>query len=263
MYKTNGKTIICGNTKYPLYLMQQLFNTGEEGVLTIRKRVFPKQKDFILITDEQELIKTCSNSFSGITVINAEASDDEVLIEQGIENADAIVISYGDDRENLLITLSTRQLNPSIKIIVTCSMIETMRPKLLRAGADSVISPSTISGNKMAAQLVRPSTTAFLEEFLHSENNNFSAQEIYISKADQNLGLTIINSEYARASLLILAISRDDTDEILYNPPSSYKLQKGDVLLVLGTIPNFQKLSPYTQYHLKDLEIDDPKYSTN
>ncbi len=259
MYNNTGKIIICGNTKYPLYLMQQLFNTGDEGVLTIRKRIFPKQKDFILISDDQELTKNASSSFSGITIINADASDDEVLIEQGINSAEAIVISYNDDRENLLITLSTRQLNSDIKIIVTCSMIETMRPKLLKAGADSVVSPSTISGNKMAAQLVRPNTTEFLEAFLHSESNNFSAQEIYISSADQNLGMTIIDSEYAHASLLILAISRDDTDEILYNPPSSYKLQKGDVLLVLGTIPNFQKLSPYTQYHLKDLDIDDPK----
>ncbi len=256
MYNNDGKFIICGNTQYPANILDKLFSNDTLEIYTIHNRFIPKQNNFILLSKDQELIKTCNSHYPDVTIVYADASDDDILINNGIKTAKAIVISYDDDRENLLITLSTRQLNPFIKIIVTCSMFETMRPKLLRAGANSVISPSTISGNKLASQLVRPTTTEFLESFLQRDDNHFCAQEIFISHADKNSGVTIEHSEYARMNLLILAISRDDIEEITYNPPNDYILKDGDILLVLGIQENFQKLSPYTQYHLKDLDMD-------
>ena len=256
MYKNNGEIIVCGDTIHPENIMTKLFSGNYTEIFTIHDRFTPQQKNFIFISDDTNAIKTCDSNYPGVKTVYAETIDDQILLENGIKSAMAIIISYEDDRENLLITLSTRQLNPYIKIIVTCSMIETMRPKLLLAGANSIISPSIISSNKMAAQLIRPTTTEFIDSFLHRDDNHFSAQEIYITATDQNNDVAIIDSEYAKANLLILAISRDNTEKILYNPPSNYLLHEGDILLVLGTIPNFQKLSPYTQYHLKDYDID-------
>ena len=256
MYRDNGEIIICGDTIHPGNILTKLFDSNYPEIFTIHNRFTPHQKNFRLICSDNNLIKSCHSNYPDIKTVYTEAIDDEILLKNGIKSAMAIIISYEDDRENLLITLSTRQLNPHIKIIVTCSMIERMRPKLLRAGANSIISPSTISGTKMAAQLIRPTTTEFIDSFMQRDDNHFSAQEIYITATDQNNGTTIIDSEYARADLLILAISRDNTEKILYNPPSNYILHEGDILLVLGTITNFQKLSPYTQYHLKDYDID-------
>ncbi len=256
MYNRSKKVIICGDTLHPLNVLDTLFSKDSQEIYTIHERFVPKQTNFLVISKDPELIKNCNNKYTKITTVFDDASDDEVLITSGIKSAHAIVVSYSDDRENLLVILSIRQLNPHVKIIVTCSTVETMRPKLIRAGANSIVSPSTIDGAKMGSMLIRPHTIELLESFLRRDDNQFSAQEIYITDSDKNKGCTIKNSEYAEADLLIIAISRDDSDDIIYNPPSTRIINEGDVLLVLGTIPNFHKLSPYTQYHLKDIEID-------
>ena len=256
MGNRSRKIIICGDTRHPLSILDTLFDKGSQEVYTIHEKFIPKQTNFLVISKDMDLIKSCNNKFTEILTVFDDASDDEVLITNGIKSAHAIVVSYSDDRENLLVILSIRQLNPRIKIIATCSTVETMRPKLIRAGANSVISPSTIDGSKMASMLIRPHTIELLESFLRRDDNQFSAQEIYITNSDQNRGCTIKDSEYAKVDLLIIAISRDDSDDIIYNPVSTRIIKEGDILLVLGTIPNFHKLSPYTQYHLKDIEID-------
>lgn len=258
--KMTNRIIICGDTQHPLNILEMIFNENNRITYSHHYSASPVQEKYSLISDNSELLNSCSERYPNIVVDSKDASDDEVLIEHGIKTAKAIVVSYNDDRENLLITLSARQLNPTIRIVVTCSMIETMRPKLLRAGATSVISRSNISGLRMASQLIRPNATEFLDLFFQSAENDFSAEEIIITDEDNNNGVTIIDSEYAKNNLLIVAIFRDDEDSILYNPPETYKLIFGDILLVLGARDDFDALSPHTKYHLLRSEIEDLRF---
>ena len=92
---------------------------------------------------------------TGIPLIESEASDDEVLMQAGIERAQAIIACVDSDAENIFITLTARELRADIFIIARASA-EDSEKKLLRAGADRVISPYKTSGSQMARVALRP-----------------------------------------------------------------------------------------------------------
>lgn len=103
--------------------------------------------DFVVIDDNAEVREQMEEL--GVLYLHGPPSDDQHLIEAGIERARAVIACVDSDAENIFITLSARELNPNIEIIARASQ-ETSERKLLRAGASDVISPYKASGRAMA-----------------------------------------------------------------------------------------------------------------
>ena len=248
MLERSDHIIICGDSNLPLNILSEIFRKKPSTVFNLRTIRPPQSYNYVVISNDNEIIKNCHENFPKVESILADASDDEILQQYSIKTAHALIISYDDDRENLLITLSARQLNQELFILVTSSEIESMQPKLQRAGANSVISSSNIGGMRMAATLIRPIATEFLDKFLFNENNDYTVEELIITHTDPNLHKKIENSEFAKNNLLVIAISRDDIKKIYYNPSSKYQFKCHDILLVLGHTADFKKLSYLTHY---------------
>jgi voltage-gated potassium channel len=82
--------------------------------------------------------------------IDGSGSDDEVLIEGGIERARGLVACIDSDAENIFATLTARQLKPDLHIVARAAE-EHSESKLLAAGANEVVSPYKTSGRAMAS----------------------------------------------------------------------------------------------------------------
>jgi voltage-gated potassium channel len=85
----------------------------------------------------------------GVLHVDGRASDDEVLCEAGVERARAVVACIDSDAENIFVTITARALRPDIEIVARAAEEATER-KLIRAGANDVISPYKASGDAMA-----------------------------------------------------------------------------------------------------------------
>ncbi|MEA2374369.1 MAG: voltage-gated potassium channel [Thermoleophilaceae bacterium] len=85
----------------------------------------------------------------GFLHVDGRASDDDVLCEAGIDRARAVVACVDSDAENIFVTISARALRPDIEIVARAAE-ESTEKKLIRAGADDVISPYKASGDAMA-----------------------------------------------------------------------------------------------------------------
>src|SRR5436305_11869926 len=97
-----------------------------------------------------------------VAYIESDAADDEVLKAAGIERARAVIACVGSDAENIFIALTARELRADIRIVARAS-VEESEKKLLRAGADRVISPYKTSGAEMARMALHPQVGAVLE----------------------------------------------------------------------------------------------------
>ena len=95
----------------------------------------------------------------GVALIEAQASNDEILLHAGIERAAAVIACVDSDAENIFIALTARELSSSVRVIARASIQETER-KLLHAGADEVISPYTMAGTEMARLALQPAARA-------------------------------------------------------------------------------------------------------
>ena len=81
-----------------------------------------------------------------VPVLVADPSDVEPLERANLEGARAVVVATEDDARDALAILTARQLNPDVRIVAAVTQRENIN-KLRRAGADQVISPTTLGGH--------------------------------------------------------------------------------------------------------------------
>src|SRR5699024_8896996 len=93
--------------------------------------------------------------------VAGDAQDEDVLKQAGIEDAKGIICSLSRDQDNVFVTLIARELNPNIFILVRTNEHQNTR-KILRAGADKVISPYEIGADRMANVILRPHVDQFI-----------------------------------------------------------------------------------------------------
>ena len=102
---------------------------------------------YVIITDDPDRARLLSDR--DIDVFTADPSDVESLERARVDTARAVVVATNNDAEDALAILTARQLNPDIRIVAAASNRENVE-KLKRAGADTVISPTTLGGHLMA-----------------------------------------------------------------------------------------------------------------
>ena len=136
----------------------------------------------------------------GVRYIEGYAAEDEVLIGAGIERARAVVACVDSDAENIFITLTARELRPDILIVARASA-EDSEKKLLRAGADRVISPYKTSGVEMARVALHPQVGGAVQVA------DYRIEEIDVPESCRGVGQTI---EQVRGETVIVAVRRTD-----------------------------------------------------
>jgi voltage-gated potassium channel len=113
---------------------------------------------FVVIDDNPEVREDFDEM--GVLHVEGRPSDDQVMQEAGIERARAVIACIDSDAENIFATLTARELRPDIQIVARAAE-ESSERKLIRAGANDVVSPYKTSGRAMAqlaldAERVRP-----------------------------------------------------------------------------------------------------------
>ena len=167
----------------------------------------------------------------GLPYIDASASDDDVLVQAGIERAQGVIACADSDAENIFITLSARELRSDILIVARASA-EDSEKKLLRAGADRVISPYKTSGSEMARVALHPQVAMAVAAA------DYRMEEIDVPERCVGAGQTI---DDVRGAALIVAVRRPD-GRLETQPPLDTVLKSGDKLLALGTPDAIERL---------------------
>ena len=108
----------------------------------------------IVVVDQNPMHREAAR-VDGVVYIEGQASDDETLIQAGIARAAAVIACVDSDAENIFIALSARELNSTIRVIARASA-DDAEHKLIRAGADEVISPYKMTGTEMARLALSP-----------------------------------------------------------------------------------------------------------
>lgn len=103
---------------------------------------------FVVIDDNPEIREHAEEL--DVLLVEGRGSDDETMLEAGIERACAVVACVDSDAENIFATLTARELRPDIPIVARAA-VESSERKLIRAGANEVVSPYKASGRTMAS----------------------------------------------------------------------------------------------------------------
>lgn len=191
-----------------------------------------KEKGARFVVIEKEALNT--EIFDGdMLFVNGDATKDEILREAGIERAKGLISVLSTDAENLYVVLSARVLNPELNIVARAGE-EGSEQKLLRAGADRVVSPYHIGGLRIAHSLLKPAVVDFIEFATRSGNIDLQMEEVYVHSGSKITGMTLDECGVGRElGIIIVAIKREGGD-MRFNPTFKTAIKAGDILIALG-----------------------------
>jgi len=169
-----------------------------------------------------------------LAFIEGDATDDAVLERASIHRARALVAAVDSDAANLFVTLSGRALRDDL-FIVARARVESAEAKLLQAGADRVVNPQHIGGQRIAAMILQPSVTDFLDVVMHDADIEFRLAEVEVGAGSPIAGQTLRDAHLRdRTGALVLAM-RDDAGRFRSNPTPETEIRTGEVLIAIGT----------------------------
>ena len=212
---------------------------GRIGYLICRELAAEKV-DFVVVDNNPEVIQKIGEE--GFVYFRGDAIHDKCLIGAGIKRAKGIVCVLPSDAQNLYVILTAKELNSNIWIL-SRSEEEESEHRLLRAGANRVMSPYTLGGNRMAMAILRPAMLDFIEITTRRQSLELRMDELEICDGSPLIGKSLEDSEIRQRYGLIIVAVKKDSGKMIFNPVANYVIQRGDKLIALGEDENVSKFS--------------------
>ena len=216
--KKKSHFIVCGAGSTGFYIIEELLATG---------------RDFVVIDKENESIERARKDGEFAYIIG-DATDDDILLKGGIKEAAGVVTALPDDKDNLFVTVSARELNKNIRIIAKVIDPQS-RSKMILAGATSVVSPNAIGGLRMVSEMVRPHVVTFLDKMLRDRDEIYRFEEVRIPEGSRFIGKRLKETGiHDEMGIPILAIREAGGENFIYNPKPDTEVKKDMVFVVLA-----------------------------
>jgi len=188
-----------------------------------------KPAAFVIV--EQNEIKAARYQNDWLMLV-ADATQEQTLRQAHIERARGLVAATTTDATNLYIVLTARNLNARLKIIARASE-EDAEKHLLKAGADSVVSPYSFAGQRIAQTFLRPHVVSFLDTATTHLGMDLEIGEVEIGPNSEFAGKTVGSSRIRQErGVIILAIKRKHG--MRFNPSPDDLIEPGDCLIAMG-----------------------------
>jgi voltage-gated potassium channel len=223
--KMHNHYIICGG--------------GRIGFLICRELMAGKMP-CVLVDNNPEVIQKAQDE--GFIYCKGDATQDKILIEAGIKRAKGIVCVLPSDAENLYVILTAKELNHKIYIMAR-SEEEESEHRLLRAGADRVMSPYTLGGVRMAMAILRPAMLDFIEISTRGQSLELRMEEIAICKKSPFITHSLEDSGIRKRYGLIIVAVKKDSGKMIFNPMANYIIEEGDRLIAMGEDENVKQFA--------------------
>jgi voltage-gated potassium channel len=190
-------------------------------------------KDFIVIDTNGEKIDAALSL--GYIAAVGEATEDDILLKCGIRHAAGLISAISDDTANVYLVLTARALNEKI-FIISRGIGADSQKKMLRVGANRVVSPYEIGGRRMAALMMTPEIVDFLEAFSPTNEYGLILERVTIKAGSRLDGLHLDESFIKRDTHGALVLGMQKSGKaMLVNPPGNTLLECDDILMVIGT----------------------------
>ncbi len=193
-----------------------------------------KQMGVSFVIIEKELGKGSKNPrFEGEVFLYGDAMDELILQRAGIDRARGLIAALTTDADNVLVTLTAKQLAPELPIVARSAQRGTEN-KLRAAGANHIVSPYEIGGRRMAALLLDPELVNYVDVVLDHNHTEMAIEHVLVNPLSQLVGLSMREARLRDTTgALVVGIHRAEGG-LIFNPRGTETFQVGDVLLAMG-----------------------------
>ncbi len=217
--------VIVGGGKSGFYLAKMLSDLG--------MRVKVLEKNYQRCTELCDLLPKA-------TIINGDGTDQELLVDEGIADADAFVALSNIDEENIIMSLFAKN-NSNAKIVTKVNR-ETYAEMAGMLGLDTIISPKQLANGSILSyvrSLENASSESRIESLYNIIGNRAEAIEFNVNEKIQDLTSKELRELKLKKNILICAIIRKRQIII---PNGSDKIEPGDSVIIVTKEHRFSEL---------------------
>ena len=228
MNEMNNHVIVCGYGR-----------VGEKAVQELQDHAH----EVVIIECNEELVKKLRDT--GVHVLSGDATEDENLLNAGLDRARALITTLPDDAQNLYVVLAAKERRPDLLTISRASNANAVS-KLKVAGAQNVIMPDQVGGAHMASLVAIPDVVEFLDHIRIQGADAVNLEEIEVQQLPDRLQSMTLGEIDARNRIGVNVIGlRKASGEMVINPPLDTTLQASMKLFVLGTADQIRRLNDF------------------
>lgn len=225
--------MIAGGGMVPYYLAQALLRSGIDVKIIERNR---------------DRCNFLSEALPKATIIHSDASDHDMLLEEGIEQTDAFVSLTALDEENIFLSLFANKMNANCKKITKVNRLE-IDEIISDLPIGSILSPKNITTDYIL-QYVRSQHNSYgsnVEALYRLMDNQVEALEFLVKEDCAVTDIPFINLNLKKNLLICCIVSKGR----IITPSGRDFIQKGDKVIVVTTHKGLQDISDIMDDPLK------------
>ena len=190
---------------------------------TVARQLCAQGAEVLVMDIHSDLIQQIANDVTHAVV--GDAQDKEVLRALGVREFDCAVVAIGDDlAASVLTTMNLKELE--VPYIVCKAHDETHRKVLEKLGVNRVVIPEQEQGARLARSLFSHNVLDYIELSEEYGILEVPAPGNWVGKSLKELNI--------RAKLGVNIIAVECGKQINVAPGADYRIQSGDILVVLG-----------------------------
>ncbi|UCG62916.1 MAG: potassium channel protein [Candidatus Zixiibacteriota bacterium] len=198
-----------------------------------------KKVNFVVIEKDEEAVSLLHRD--GFLFIQGEATDDDTLRRAGIELARTLISTLPDEAHNVYLTLTARDMNRNLQIIARADYEEGVK-KLMRAGANHVVTPHVLGGIRMAMASLRPNVLDFMSATSLGESD-LTIEEMVVPGGCELAGKSLVESNLKKEfGITIIGVKKEDREMVIAPGPETV-LEENDILVLIGKMQGLEDLS--------------------
>ena len=232
--------IICGLGDTGRFAVEELEKTGTA---------------FVVIEGNQEVIAKFrehhGKAAEDILILSGDATDEEILGQAGIERARGLIAALSSDKDNLVITVMARQAREDLRIVARYTDPK-FSDRMMKAGANSTVSPNRIGGLRLASEALRPHVVGFLDLMLREQSRTLRIEDIEVHGSSPWIGQTLGDLQMrSRYNLLVMAAKNILGDNaFIANPTDNLRVTAGTVLIAMGDVNDIRRARHEAEAHV-------------
>jgi len=216
-----------------------------EFTIQVTKQLRANHIPFVVV-DPREDLEEIAKKYHYPYFVTAEPHTEEGILKSHLSSAKGIITLADNVADNIATIASARLYEQEIGrsrkfLIITNAKSNEDEQKLLKLGANKVVTPTKLMAERINAMAARPDMENLLQEFLYKKDTPLDMEEAKVSKTSW---LTLKKIKMARfrdiANVTIIGIRQKD-DRFIPMPKGDTIIMPESKLLLIGTEEGIRK----------------------
>ncbi|MBF0368226.1 MAG: NAD-binding protein [Magnetococcales bacterium] len=221
------------------------------------RRLARQDIPFVVIDDDAErLAQAGEDNVADVMPLNPFLNDS--YRRAGVEHSRGIIATFAEDSDNITAVVTGKILEEELKpdiaerfLVISIANHKESRDKLRKIGADVVIMPNELIGQRISAIAIHPpdpegKQSSFLDRVAFGEFVNLDIRDITVEKYSSLDGVAIRDSMLRSViGAHILGIQRKGQRRLMLLPNPDIHIHAGDQVLIMGTLAQLEQLPDF------------------